>query len=162
MDLDEQLELAHLLLQERKCRVCGQEKNLIDGYYRTRKNVRLASSYSYECKECTVKRVCENNRRNKLKKNIIKKMKQFKVRDFSPQDYNPDLLRKPTENLQQLMERFTKRLKHVNSEDKERISYLQGCIDTVDYLMTGKLPNDGNHNGMKNHRPRHSRLDALD
>ena len=47
MDLDEQLELAHLLLQERKCRVCGQEKNLIDGYYRTRKNVRLASSYSY-------------------------------------------------------------------------------------------------------------------
>ena len=54
MDLDEQLELAHLLLQERKCRVCGQEKNLIDGYYRTRKNVRLASSYSYECKECTV------------------------------------------------------------------------------------------------------------
>lgn len=143
MDLDEQLELAHLLLQERKCRVCGQEKNLIDGYYRTRKNVRLASSYSYECKECTVKRVCENNRRNRLKKNRIKKMKQ-------------------TENLQQLMERFTKRLNQTNPEDKERVSYLKGCIDTVDYLATGKLPNDGNHDGMKNHRPRHSQLDALD
>ena len=143
MDLDEQLELAHLLLQERKCRVCGQEKNLIDGYYRTRKNVRLASSYSYECKECTVKRVCENNRRNRLKKNRIKKMKQ-------------------TENLQQLMERFTKRLKQVNPDDKERVSYLKGCIDTVDYLATGKLPNDGNHDGMKNHKPRHSQLDALD
>ena len=143
MDLDEQLELAHLLLQERKCRVCGQEKNLIDGYYRTRKNVRLASSYSYECKECTVKRVCENNRRNRLKKNRIKKMKQ-------------------TENLKQLMERFTKRLKQVNPDDKERVSYLKGCIDTVDYLATGKLPNDGNHDGMKNHRPRHSDLDALD
>ena len=143
MDLDEQLELAHLLLQERKCRVCGQEKNLIDGYYRTRKNVRLASSYSYECKECTVKRVCENNRRNRLKKNLIKKMKQ-------------------TENLQQLMERFTKRLKQVDPDDKERVSYLKGCIDTVDYLATGKLPNDGNHDGMKNHRPRHSQLDALD
>ena len=143
MDLDEQLELAHLLLQERKCRVCGQEKNLIDGYYRTRKNVRLASSYSYECKECTVKRVCENNRRNRLKKNRIKKMKQ-------------------TENLQQLMERFTKRLKQVNPDDKETVSYLKGCIDTVDYLATGKLPNDGNHEGMKNHRPRHSQLDALD
>ena len=143
MDLDEQLELAHLLLQERKCRVCGQEKNLIDGYYRTRKNVRLASSYSYECKECTVKRVCENNRRNRLKKNRIKKMKE-------------------TENLQQLMERFTKRLKQVNPDDKERVSYLKGCIDTVDYLATGKLPNDGNHDGMKNHRPRHSELDALD
>ena len=143
MDLDEQLELAHLLLQERKCRVCGQEKNLIDGYYRTRKNVRLASSYSYECKECTVKRVCENNRRNRLKKNRIKKMKQ-------------------TENLQQLMERFTKRLNQTNPNDKERVSYLKGCIDTVDYLATGKLPNDGNHDGMKNHRPRHSQLDALD
>ena len=143
MDLDEQLELAHLLLQERKCRVCAQEKNLIDGYYRTRKNVRLASSYSYECKECTVKRVCENNRRNRLKKNRIKKMKQ-------------------TENLQQLMERFTKRLNQTNPDDKERVSYLKGCIDTVDYLATGKLPNDGNHDGMKNHRPRHSQLDALD
>ena len=143
MDLDEQLELAHLLLQERKCRVCGQEKNLIDGYYRTRKNVRLASSYSYECKECTVKRVCENNRRNRLKKNRIKKMKQ-------------------TENLQHLMERFTKRLNQTNPDDKERVSYLKGCIDTVDYLVTGKLPNDGNHDGMKNHRPRHSQLDALD
>lgn len=143
MDLDDQLQLAHLLLQERKCRVCGEEKNLIDGYYRTRKNVRLASSYSYECKECTVKRVCGNNRRNKLKKNRIKKMKQ-------------------TENLQQLMERFTKRLKQVNSDDKERVSYLKGCIDTVDYLATGKLPNDGNHDGMKNHKPRHSDLDALD
>ena len=143
MDLDDQLQLAHLLLQERKCRVCGEEKNLIDGNYRTRKNVRLASSYSYECKECTVKRVCENNRRNRLKKNRIKKMKQ-------------------TENLQQLMERFTKRLKQVNPDDKERVSYLKGCIDTVDYLATGKLPNDGNHDGMKNHRPRHSQLDALD
>ena len=143
MDLDEQLELAHLLLQERKCRGCGQEKNLIDGYYRTRKNVRLASSYSYECKECTVKRVCENNRRNRLKKNRIKKMKQ-------------------TENLQQLMERFTKRLNQTNPDDKERVSYLKGCRDTVDYLATGKLPNDGNHDGMKNHRPRHSQLDALD
>ena len=143
MDLDDQLQLAHLLLQERKCRVCGQEKNLIDGYYRTRKNVRLASSYSYECKECTVKRVCENNRRNRLKKNRIKKMKQ-------------------TENLQQLMERFTKRLNQTNPDDKERVSYLKGCIDTLDYLATGKLPNDGNHDGMKNHRPRHSDLDALD
>ena len=143
MDLDDQLQLAHLLLQERKCRVCGETKNLIDGYYRTRKNVRLASSYSYECKECTVKRVCANNRRNKLKKNRIKKMKQ-------------------TENLQQLMERFTKRLKQVNPDDKERVSYLKGCIDTVDYLATGRLPNDGNHDGMKNHKPRHSDLDALD
>ena len=38
MDLDDQLNLGHLLLQDRKCRVCGQMKNLIDGFYLTGKN----------------------------------------------------------------------------------------------------------------------------
>ena len=33
MNLDDQVELEHLLFTERKCRVCGQTKNLIDGYY---------------------------------------------------------------------------------------------------------------------------------
>jgi len=63
MDLDDQVELSHLLLSERVCRVCGEEKNLIDGYYRTRKNTTLASSYSYECKECTVKRITKNRKK---------------------------------------------------------------------------------------------------
>jgi predicted nucleic acid-binding Zn ribbon protein len=58
MDLDNQLKLGHLLLYERKCRSCGQRKNLIDGFYRTRKDRGpVASSYSYECKECTKQRV---------------------------------------------------------------------------------------------------------
>ena len=58
MDLDDQLKLGQLLLFERKCRVCGTTKNLIDGFYRTRKDRGpVASSYSYECKECTKKRV---------------------------------------------------------------------------------------------------------
>ena len=69
---------------------------------------------------------------------------------------------KTTENYEQLLARFTKRIAQVNPDDKERVSYLKGCIDTVQYLMTGKLPNDGNHDGMKNHKPRHSNLDALD
>jgi hypothetical protein len=43
-------------LQDRKCRVCGEVKNLIEGFYRTRKDRGpVASSYSYECKECTIK-----------------------------------------------------------------------------------------------------------
>ena len=50
--------------------------------------------------------------------------------------------------------------------DKERVSYLIGCIDTVEYLMTGKLPQDGNHDGMKDHSPLYGHvrrdLDALD
>ena len=58
MDLDKQINLGHLLLVDRKCRVCGKLKNLIDGFYRTRKDRGpVASSYSYECKECTVKRI---------------------------------------------------------------------------------------------------------
>jgi hypothetical protein len=58
MDLDKQIKLGHLLLTDRQCRVCGIEKNLIDGFYRTRKDRGpVASSFSYECKECTIKRV---------------------------------------------------------------------------------------------------------
>ena len=60
MELDDQLHLDHLLLLERECRVCGEKKNLIESFYRTRKNDKLASSYSYECKECTKKRVTKN------------------------------------------------------------------------------------------------------
>jgi hypothetical protein len=56
--IDSQIELGHLLLLDRKCRVCGEVKNLVDGFYRTRKNRgAVASSYSYECKECTICRV---------------------------------------------------------------------------------------------------------
>jgi len=58
MDLDGQIKLGHLLLNDRKCRVCGETKNLIDGFYRTRKDRGpVPSSYSYECKECTIKRI---------------------------------------------------------------------------------------------------------
>jgi len=58
MDLDKQIKLGHLLLTDRECRVCCEVKNLIDGFYRTRKDRGpVASSFSYECKECTVKRV---------------------------------------------------------------------------------------------------------
>ena len=63
MDLDDQLQLGHLLLQDRKCRVCGEIKNLIDGFYLTRKNRgTLPSSYSYECKICTIRRIVEKRK----------------------------------------------------------------------------------------------------
>ncbi len=67
MDLDKQLKLGHLLLTDRKCRVCGEEKNLIDSFYRTRKDRGpVASSFSYECKECTVKRVITSKKSSNL------------------------------------------------------------------------------------------------
>ena len=65
---------------------------------------------------------------------------------------------KPTENLEQLLERFTKRMSQIEAKEQTdktvaQLHYLRGCKDTVGYLMTGKLPNDGNHDGMKDHNP---------
>ncbi len=37
MDIDEQITYNHLFLSERECRTCGETKNLIDGFYLTRK-----------------------------------------------------------------------------------------------------------------------------
>ena len=63
MDLDGQIKLGHLLLQDRTCRRCGLSKNLIDGFYRTRKDRgAVVSSYSYECKDCTIKRILMNKK----------------------------------------------------------------------------------------------------
>ena len=67
MDFDEQFGLEHLLFKERKCRTCGEIKDLIDGFYQLRKNKYNSSSYSYECKECTIERVTLNRKKTKLK-----------------------------------------------------------------------------------------------
>ena len=67
MDLDGQIRLGHLLLNDRKCRTCGEIKNLIEGFYRTRKNRGpVPSSYSYECKECTIKRIINERKKKDL------------------------------------------------------------------------------------------------
>lgn len=63
MDLDKQIKLGHLLLNDRKCRVCGKTKNLIDGFYRTRKDRGpVAASFSYECKDCTIERIMKTKK----------------------------------------------------------------------------------------------------
>jgi|TARA_A200000159_G_C7296589_1_gene328099 predicted nucleic acid-binding Zn ribbon protein len=64
MDIDGQIKLGHLLLQDRKCKKCGTIKNLVEEFYRTRKDRgAVASSYSYECKECTIKRIVETKKK---------------------------------------------------------------------------------------------------
>ena len=66
MDLDNHLNFEHLFLYDRKCRICGQTKNLIDEFYRIRKDRGpVASSYSYECKDCTRNRIRSSNLRTK-------------------------------------------------------------------------------------------------
>ena len=65
MDFDEQVSLEHLLFKERKCRTCGKTKDLIDGFYLTRKDRGdVPSSYSYECKDCTIERITKSRRKN--------------------------------------------------------------------------------------------------
>ena len=77
-------------------------------------------------------------------------MKQIKPRfTVDGNKYNSDLHKKPTENLQQLIERFTERLEETSPENKETIAYLLGCRDIVDYLRTGKLPSEKNYTPIK-------------
>jgi hypothetical protein len=68
MDISEHFTTSDLLLETRECRVCGKTKNLLDEFYKSRKNPALASSYSYECKVCTLKRVNNYNKTVKKKK----------------------------------------------------------------------------------------------
>ena len=64
-------------------------------------------------------------------------------------DYNPDLHKKPTENLETLMKELTKRLEEESPKNKETVAYLLGCRDIVEYLATGKLPSQKNHDPIK-------------
>ena len=67
MDFDDQIELEHLLFFDRKCRVCGKVKSLLDDYYLTRRDRgTLPSAYSYECKQCTICRVSNARKVDKL------------------------------------------------------------------------------------------------
>lgn len=66
MDLEGEFELEHLLLKERTCKTCGKTKDLLDGFYKTRKDRgALPSAYSYECKQCTIKRIAKRRRQPK-------------------------------------------------------------------------------------------------
>jgi predicted SprT family Zn-dependent metalloprotease len=72
MDLDDQLELEHILFFDRKCRICGKVKNLMDDFYLTRKDRKVFSSaYSYECKDCTKNRVIRNRKDKKNTKSSL-------------------------------------------------------------------------------------------
>ena len=73
---------------------------------------------------------------------------------------------KPTENYEQLIECFTKRTAQLTARVDELqeavdeynriqrdLTRLEGSLQAVEYLAYGKLPGDGNHDGMKDHKP---------
>lgn len=58
MNVEENFSLEHLLFSTRECRKCKKEKDLLTDFYMTRKDRGVyPSSYSYECKECTIRRI---------------------------------------------------------------------------------------------------------
>jgi hypothetical protein len=64
MDFGDQIDIEHILFLERKCRSCGEVKSLMDEFYLTRKGRgAFPSAYSYECKECTKKRIIDNRKK---------------------------------------------------------------------------------------------------
>ena len=67
MELEASFELEHLLFKQRKCKICGETKELINDFYKTRKDRGIVpSAYAYECKRCSIKRVSENRKRKEL------------------------------------------------------------------------------------------------
>ena len=83
---------------------------------------------------------------------------------------------KQTENYEQLLERFYKRTTQLEDRQVEledaHLEYikldrdldrLKGSIQAIEYCAYGKMPTDGNHEGMKDHKPvRHNDLGSLD
>ena len=66
MDIEDQFTLEHLLLSVRICRTCNKEKDLMSDFYMIRKDrVGYPSSYSYECKSCTITRVINSRKPKK-------------------------------------------------------------------------------------------------
>ena len=67
MNLEDQFGLEHLLFEQRKCKVCGETKELINDFYKTRKDRgNVPSAYAYECKRCSIKRSSENRKKKVL------------------------------------------------------------------------------------------------
>ena len=66
MEFEDQFLLDHLLFTERICRTCGQKKDLLNDFYRTKNDRTTPSAYSYECKDCTKIRVT-SKRKKKLR-----------------------------------------------------------------------------------------------
>ncbi len=74
---------------------------------------------------------------------------------------------KQTESPEQLIQRFTKRTMQLSQRKQELqsaydeyvklerdLTRLEGSMQAIEYVAFGKLPGDGNHNGMKDHSPK--------
>ena len=73
---------------------------------------------------------------------------------------------KQTESSEQLIQRFTKRTIQLSQRKQELqaaydeyvklerdLTRLEGSMQAIEYVAYGKMPGDGNHEGMKDHNP---------
>ena len=73
---------------------------------------------------------------------------------------------KKTETSEQLLQRFSKRTMQLSARNAElkpayeeyvknerALAGLEGSVQAIEYVAFGKMPGDGNHNGMKDHKP---------
>ena len=73
---------------------------------------------------------------------------------------------KTVESSEQLIQRFTKRTIQLSQRKQELqeaydeyvklerdLTRLEGSMQAIEYLAYGKMPGDGNHEGMKDHNP---------
>ncbi len=65
MDFGDEFDQEHFLFKERTCRTCHKVKELTSDFYKTRKGSG-PSSYSYECKECTISRVSATRKNGRV------------------------------------------------------------------------------------------------
>ena len=74
--------------------------------------------------------------------------------------------RKPVENYEQLIARFTKRKEQLSARQDElkgwyeeyiknenALTRLEGSLQAIEYVAFGKMPGDGNHDKVKDHKP---------
>ena len=74
---------------------------------------------------------------------------------------------KSTESSEQLIQRFTKRTMQLTARKQELqaaydeyvklekdLTRLEGSMQAIEYVAFGKLPGDGNHDGMRDHSPK--------
>ena len=74
---------------------------------------------------------------------------------------------KQTESPEQLIQRFSKRTMQLSQRKQELqsaydeyvklerdLTRLEGSMQAIEYVAFGKMPGDGNHNGMKDHSPK--------
>ena len=86
-----------------------------------------------------------------------------------------DNVTKPTENYEQLIQRFTKRTMQLNARQDELkgwydeyvknendLKRLEGSLQAIQYVAYGKMPGDGNHDKFKDHTPEGYRANIPD